>query len=339
VVNCMKSLLKKVIPNGLKQIIVNNKFLKLFQMNRESLIDMFKYLKYSATIKNAGTQTMAESELIFYYHKIEKGLSLPNPKKKFGYYAVEHLVDILDKYVKLYSWDKTAKVSLNTLKVYIIFNKNHGLDLKGLNERVMQLESTLRTNCETQGGTTYITKQEINSSSIDFKNFAYSRYSIRNFTDENVELDIIKEAVLIAQKTPSVCNRQSSRIYVYSDKKHQSEILKYQNGNRGFGHLANKIVIITSKLDHFITPGERNQSYIDGGMYAMSFIYALHSLGVGTCPLNLAINNQIEKKLKNVAKIDDSEVLIMMIAVGHIPDSLKVATSARRDVNDVLKVY
>ncbi|MCH4826783.1 nitroreductase family protein [Planococcus halocryophilus] len=328
----MNSYIKNLIPK-----ITSTKIYKNYQLLREAFLDIDKYRKYSATISQNKNRSMSESELIFYYHKIEKGLSLPKTRLKFGYEAVEHLTVILENYVGKYGWEKVAIVALNTLKAYVKYNENNGVELNHLGNRILKLESSLRLN-NMQGGIVEIKKEDIEKNRIDFKSFAYSRYSIRNFADQEVDLSIIEEAVLIAQKSPSVCNRQSSRVYVYSDKEIQNEILKHQNGNRGFGHLADKIIIVTSKLDHFIGHGERNQSYIDGGMYSMSLIYALHSLGIGTCPLNLALTNNAEKKLKEVARIDNSEVLMMMIAVGHLPTNLNVAASIRREVSEVLKI-
>ncbi|EAZ90593.1 nitroreductase family protein [Crocosphaera chwakensis] len=140
----------------------------------------------------------------------------------------------------------------------------------------------------------------------------------------------------MAQKTPSVCNRQSSKVYVFSRDEDKQKILSYQNGNRGFGEQASKVLIVTSNMEHFTSIGERNQCWIDGGMYAMSLVYALHSLGLGTCCLNWSVECRVDKQLREVAEISDSEAVIMMIAVGHLTDELKVAQSPRKKIEDVL---
>lgn len=153
----------------------------------------------------------------------------------------------------------------------------------------------------------------------------------------NVEMDTIYNAIEIAQTTPSVCNRQASRVYIIDNKERMKEALKYQNGNAGFDEDINKLIILTSELNDFITSNERNQPYIDSGMYAMSLIYALHSLGLGTCPLNLAVDSDIDAELKRKINIPENEVLIMMIAVGHIPEEIPVAASKKIDIADVVK--
>ena len=198
--------------------------------------------------------------------------------------------------------------------------------------RLEKLKATLPKELRTdEGGVVEVTKDGIlEGIAIDFKKFAYSRHSIRNFTSEEVTVDLIMEAIQIAQKTPSVCNRQSSRVHIFESKEVQKIALSFQNGNAGFGDKASKILLVTTDAEDFFGAGERHQAYIDGGMFAMSLIYALHGLGVGTCALNLAFGYRQSDDLKKTLVIEQKEILIMMIAVGHIPENLKVAASPRK---------
>lgn len=333
----MFNFIKKFVPVSIKRIII--KRTSPIQLRINYIQDMRKFKKYSFEFGNLKTKRHSEADLIFYYHKIEKGLSLPSPKVGFGKENIDYLLKELEKYVDLYNWDDISIISLNTLYAYYHFNVSNNLVLNDLYLRIEKLRSTLpKDNKLSEGGVTELRKEKIDKSNIDFKEFAYSRHSIRNFGPGDVSLDKIREAVQIAQKTPSVCNRQSSKVYVYSDNELKRKVLKYQNGNAGFGDGASKILIVTCELKDFRGVIERNQSYIDGGMYSMSLIYALHSLGVGTCALNLSITNKTERNLKKVAKISDSEVLLMMIAVGNLPEKLYVATSPRRKVDEVMTI-
>ncbi|MDR6121169.1 nitroreductase [Bacillus sp. SLBN-46] len=336
----MIKVIKRIIPISIKQKIVDSKLLTLVQLIKNYSFDMKKFIKYSGTFNAKKTKQHYEASLIFYYHKIEKGLSLPKPRIGFGKDNVDYLVSLLEEYYKKYGWDDISKVTLNTLYAYYYFNEENGLLMKDLFNRIECLNKALPLESEfSVGGVQELSKADINKSYMNFKEFAYSRYSIRNFAPGEVSLDLIEEAINIAQKTPSVCNRQTSRVYVYNDEKLKREVLRYQNGNAGFGESASKILIVTSKIENFMGVHERYQSYIDGGMYSMSLIYALHSLGLGTCPLNLAITEKVEKDLKKAANIGNSDVLIMMIAVGNLPEKLKVASSHRRNASEVLKVF
>jgi nitroreductase len=323
----------KIIRSSIKRV------LNYRQLRKNYNYDMERYFKYSFELGTQKTRRHYESDLIFYYHKIEKGLSLPKPRVGFGKHYIYHLLSILEKYNKQYGWDDVSVIALNTLYEYYYFNKKNSLEFGDIFKRLEELKPTINTNKHVSaGGVIEVTKEEVSKNIINFKEFAYSRYSIRNFAPGEVSIELLREAVQIAQKTPSVCNRQSWKVYIYSDE-NKNKVLKYQNGNLGFGEDASRILIVSCELKDFRGVKERNQSYIDGGMYAMSLIYALHSLGIGTCPLNLALNYEDDMKLKKAAKISDSEVVLMMIAIGHIPEKLKVAASPRRKVEEVMTVY
>lgn len=301
--------------------------------------DFQNYIKFAFDFNEKKTKRHHESDLIFFYHKVEKALSLPYPRPGFGKETINHLVVILQDYINKYGGDNIAKAAANSLDSYQAFNlQNNHID-QILNDEIEKINFQLKDNKYTAGGIVGISKDDINNSLMDFKKFANSRFSIRNFAEGEIANTLIEEAIEIAQKTPSVCNRQSSRVYIYEDEEKKSEILKFQNGNSGFGKDANKILIVTSDLRDFRGVNERHQSYIDGGMYSMSLIYALHSKGLGTCPLNLSLSNKTENNLKKAANINESEILLMMIAVGRLPEKLNVAASPRRSAREVMTFY
>lgn len=274
------------------------------------------------------------------YHRIEKGLALKEPRLGFGEKTVKNLIAGVTKYQELYGSDELVQISLNTLLAYCEFHQQENYEISQIYEMVIPLKNKMNhEKMITEGGTKTIKKEEIwNNAKQDMTTFFNSRHSIRNFSDEEVDLELIKQAVEMAQKTPSVCNRQSSKVYVFSKEEDKQKVLSYQNGNRGFGEQASKVLIVTSELQNFTSVGERNQCWIDGGMYAMSLVYALHSLGVGTCCLNWSVEYHVDQQLRKAAEISDSEAVIMMIAVGHLPDQLKVAQSPRKKVKEVLIV-
>ena len=94
----------------------------------------------------------------------------------------------------------------------------------------------------------------------------------------HVPCRLIVEAVRRAHEaSPSVCNRQSSRVYVLSSDEAKNFALSHQNGNRGWGHTASHVLILTSSLEHFIAQAERYQGWIDGGMFAQVRLRAMGS--------------------------------------------------------------
>ena len=69
-------------------------------------------------------------------------------------------------------------------------------------------------------------------------------------------------------------------------------------------------------------------------MFAMSLIYALHSLGLGSCPLNTSYIYNDDKKLRQVAEIEQNEIPIVTISVGYLKEIYKVAVSPRNKAEE-----
>jgi len=275
-------------------------------------------------------------------HSLEKGLSLPEPRAGFGRAKAIQLCDYVAAYCKQFGWTNTLNSAVVALIEYAKYNRERGCVCEEVELRTENLERFRTCDGETlkcDAGAVSVTRDSfLAAAKRDLSEFFKSRRSIRSFSREPVSLDAISAAVRMAQKTPSVCNRQSARVYAFDNDIRGQAVLACQAGNSGFGHTANKILIVTSDLRCFLSVGERNQCWIDGGMFAMSLIYALHSLGLGTCCLNWSVEHAADRRLRAAASIPEYENIIMLIAVGHIPDRLLVAASSRHPLNEVLRI-
>ena len=306
------------------------------------IYDFFRYLELSATADPYATKARFQGRIIATYHVIEKGLSLENPRTGFGLGMVNTLINLLENYSERYDWDNLAQVSLNTLFSYYEFNLKRGLENREIYSEIIRLKAKSANTCKsTAGGGAFTLNRDqvLLASHIKFRDFVNSRHSIRNFGAEAVSEETILEAISIALKTPSVCNRQTWKVHILCDDDLKEKALQLQNGNRGFGHTASKILIITSDLSCFLNAQERNQPFIDGGLFSMSLIYALHSLGVGSCCLNWAVTYEKDRDLRRDIEIAKSEVIIMMIAVGNLPKKFRVATSPRRSTQEITVIH
>jgi nitroreductase len=327
-----------VISKSLKQEIMKN-IVKL-RLIRNYYYDFRRFFQWSSVnYKVIDTQTKLRALITMDYHRLEKGLALKQPKTGFGSDVIERLSKYLPDYINKYGIDETILITVNALQEYYDFNLKNGLDTEIVKKTIGEVKNQISNQDldYKQGGTITVTRNSIwQSGKIDLKDFFNSRHSIREFSSQEVAMEEIEKAVKMAQKTPSVCNRQSCKVYMFSDEESKRKVLSYQNGNRGFGDQASKVLIVTSNLEHFTSIGERNQGWIDGGMFSMSLVYALHSLGLGTCCLNWSVTHYQDKLLKLEAGIPDSELVMMMIAVGHLPETLRVAQSPRKPLQEVL---
>jgi nitroreductase len=336
----MFRLLEHAMPNSVREFVSQLKFSRRLIPNY--YYDFKRYLRFSSTTNPYGTKARFQGRIIATYHVIEKGLSLKEPRTGFGVGMVNSLIDLLRTYSERYGWDDVSQVALNTLFSYYKFNLDQGYENLELYSHLIQLKdkSEEAKSSISGGGVRSVSRQDIQAAiDVNFRDFVNSRYSIRNFGDEDISDKTLQGAVSIALKTPSVCNRQTWKVHVFSDEEIKKKVLGYQNGNRGFGHAANKVLIVTSDLSYFLNANERNQAFVDGGLFSMSLVYALHSFGIGTCCLNWSVTSRQDLALRQEIAIPDSEVIIMMIAVGSLPEQFNVANSARRKVEEIMTFH
>ena len=179
-----------------------------------------------------------------------------------------------------------------------------------------------------------VKKNIFNHSDSSFKNFLKSRYSVRNFYGK-ISIKKILEAIEIAINSPSACNRQPSRVHIIKSKYLKREVLKLQGGNRGFGHLADKVLIVTAELSGYRDVSERNGVFVDGGLFSMNLLNALHYQKIAACPLNWYNSNTNDLKLRQLLSLPKSETVIMMIACGGLPNEVKLAYSKKNNINTI----
>jgi nitroreductase len=248
------------------------------------------------------------------------------------------MLEMLPEYLQKAGYDETAGRAATALRSYVSFHEKHGA-VAPHQERIRSLLESLPVHpedCSLAGATVLVQRDELMKQvGMPFGEFARCRHSIRQFAPEPVPDDQILRAVRIAQTSPSVCNRQGARVHIYSKQDKKDAILGIQKGSRGFGHLASHVVIITFDLRCLLDPGERHQAWVDGGLFAMSFLYAIHSLGLGACALQWGVAPEDDLALHAVAEIPEFEEVIMLAVVGSLPSSFAVAASVRKDIHEV----
>jgi nitroreductase len=334
-----QQIVKQLVPNKFKKVI--RKSCILLKAVECYFWDIYRYLKFSTTLKKPKTFEQFEARIIAHYHVIEKGLSLRNVRVGFGKGVIKSLLKLLENYVKLgYPVKKESfKAAIGVLKGYLSFNKINKQDIDDIETVFLNILKSVNIKNGKLGGVIELTKNEIlRNAKKDFRSFVMSRYSIRNFSDKEIDINILIDAVKIAQKSPSVCNRQATKVYIVVTPYLIEKVLSLQNGSRGFGHLTNKLIVVTSDLQYFEGIRERNQPFIDAGIFSMSLLYALHYEGLGACPLNWCAKPDKDRKLRNLLKIKECETIMLIIAVGHLPDKLNITKSARKNINDIVKI-
>lgn len=275
-----------------------------------------------------------EASITRLYHTIEKGLSYEDYRPGFGKDNVEKILNLLEKYAEAYDTEKFFyRTALSTLNEYVKRNKEHGWTDAELEKKVSHLRGTPNSS---GGAFSFEPMNNVDLGKVDFETLLMSRHSTRHFSDETVEKELIKKAIMLAQHTPSACNRQGWKTRIVLDKEKISEVLKNQNGNRGFGHEIDKLLLVTSDLRYFNRERELFQGFIDGGMYAMNLLNALFYEGVATVPLSASLSKEQESSVREILDIDNAEILILFIGCGKYPRNCKTTKSERKEAEIIV---
>lgn len=279
-----------------------------------------------------------EADLAIRTHAIEKGLALPRPRPGFGTAKVSQLLTLLTQYHARFGNGEIIASALAVLRHYFDFQTASQHPCPELAARYEALVQATGAGAPgpALGGLVALGKEEVQAAAaIDFARFAALRYSVRDFSGAAIDEAALRSALEIARKTPSACNRQSWRVYVFRGRS-KNALLEWQGGNRGFTEGIDTAILITSDLNQFFL-NERHQAYVDGGLYAMNLLYALHAQGLGTIPLTTGKKDKEIARLHREFHIPASEVPVLIIGAGCLKDRFRVALSVRKQIDDYVQ--
>ena len=287
------------------------------QQRGEFRRDKLRYNAHSSLIESSSSRLRGlplEAQLTRDYHRVEKALALPAPKRPFG--------------------EAYLLARLNRL---IPVGEAVAPDTSYVAAAVAAREALLEWNSAgtTDAAVAPVSRVPDDRGCSDPAEFFTSRHSVRNFSAAQVNRDDVLEAIRLATYSPSVCNRQPWKVRLFSGDS-ALRVLQHQNGNSGFRTNIPMLLLVSAEIGYFYGPGERNQAWIEGGIFASSLVWALHGLGLNSCMLNLSITNAKADRLREDAGMPASELPIMMIAVGYGAEGHRVARSHRRLLNEIV---
>lgn len=293
--------------------------------------DLWRYLRHSGSMHQTEREQVL-AHLVHGYHRIEKGLTMPNFKAGFGKSAVTTLMKWISVFESRYGTDEPQlHHAVGVLKEYVRVNSELGTT--GLNP--------VREFCEARP---YAAKvEEIEMSADDFfreteapfPRFAMSRHSLRHYAGEVAEATI-RDAVELAKCAPSACNRQPVRVYCVASRDKINGMMELQGGNRGFGRDCDKLLVVTGDLHDGNWINERNSIYFDAGLFTMNLCYALHYGKVAHCILNWSTDVATDRKARSLLGIPENEVITILVACGRPAERFRLPCSPRKAIESLL---
>jgi nitroreductase len=308
----------------------------------EFLIDTLLSFRYSKASPLAPKDKATFYDIILLAHTVEKGLSQPSPRPGFGKPKIRRLLNLLNGS----SWNGlayfAAAKAYGALLEYSSWNDRNGYDI----EDIRSLLNSFFLRCKNEGlcpnGGTKTLDLHSATHPITAKDLLSQRFSGRIYSSRVVDDDMLHSIFLLAQRAPSQCNRQSVRVHCFRGRDSVLPLLKLQRGAAGFDEYTPNLFIITSEIVAWSGSNARYQPFIDGGLFSMQLLLSCSALGLVSCPLNLAISNLREFRIKRLAGIPQHERLIMMMSFGYPASDhtdLIAACSARLPLNEILRIH
>lgn len=289
-----------------------------FSMIYEFWCDYCNYRRWNYNNPKVVTRAAQESKMLRQTHMIEKGMSL----SKMGYP----------------SDGMPFQDAIIVLNAYVDMQKGLGYENAAMVEKLKTYD-TYRIDGLT-AGIKYDTRANL-MSNIDkpFPEFFYSRHSMRQFESKSINIEDVEKAIKIAQKAPTACNRQASKVYLYKDKATNDALGELIAGNTGFQQEVPNYLVVTADVSAFYDTFERNQVYVEAGLFSMALVEALHYYGIGSCILQNGEYYKKNKKFKEICKnIPENERIILFVATGYYKNKFSYAMSLRKNVEDVFIV-
>jgi len=329
----VKDIIKQLIPLRLY-------YYYYLQLAKKAVLPDLKRRVNDRVYNNSDTEKVLR-DLTLLYHIVEKGLTMPVPRAGFGKKVILDLCRVIELYeqMNLPENDMEFCQSISVLREYVDFHSKLSFTLDNeVNENLSKvLNKFPHINGEKQ---LHLSKTEYFKDIYKpFDVFCRSRFSVRNYTDDKIPLPVLYECIELAQKSPSFCNRQPTRVHIVKSAVQKQGILELQNGNRGFGYLADTLLVITSVISTTKNIHERNENHLNGGMFIMTLLNALHFNRIGACSLNWSVSDENDEKLRELLSIPNNEVVLMLISCGYLPSEIALASSPRKTAQEISTEY
>lgn len=284
------------------------------------------------------------------YHIIEKGLSMPVMKPFFGRERLSELMGLMRLYREK-GFDCSVSQYVSALLVIadyidahkrlyapeVLKNHKDGVQLLiTLDQFLVAFSDVKKKEPDIKGGTKNVNRNTFIQESIgNFEQLCHARSTVRDFTDKAVDKEIIIDAISLAQRCPSTCNRQTTRLCVLRNKETIDKILTLHKGTRGFNDNILTLIIVSGDLRASLGIRDYYQVFLDSGLFAMNLLYSLQYKGLGACILHWAVDEKKDAKARKILNIDEAHTITCLIGVGHVPEDFKVANSERLSLNEM----
>lgn len=248
----------------------------------------------------------------------------------------ETLIRMIEKWIKKgYEIDDFCIIeSLTVLRYYFSIQNINDKEISDLYLRFKTIISVLPDyiindiDTNSFAGIDVIPSGELVREYNNFSDFVVSRHSVRQFSNQTITVDELNNVIDLANKAPSACNRQPTRVIALLGKDKKKMIKNSFVTNKAFRDEFYGYLVVTVSRNLFYGH-EQFQWYINGGIYLAYLTLALHSFGIGSCIMQWTSFDKHERQFKNELGIDSNDAVVAIIGIGKYDDESKVLKAQR----------
>lgn len=318
------------IKNKLRNITLLRNVYFRFQLASEFSRDRKRYIKY-------GMQSSCDSGENIYSmaincHAVEKGLCYSNPRY-FGEDKIKKIIFVLQSENSIpFFYQRWA---CNTLRNWCSFCKEYGYSDKDVFIFADRYLNSIAFEDADAASVKTFSRESLRLNTESFDEIISSRVSMRRFSCDAIEPNVIEECVVHFIGAPSACNRQLSSLYWVKNSKAKETLIDSLRGLSGFDVALTNFFIVTFDLSALGNSGERNQGFLNAGLSSMNFVNALHSRGVGSTFIEWYDNEKESNNVREICGIPNNETIAVVIGAGLYPESAIIPASPRKSIADV----
>jgi len=313
-------------------------FLGFLTFNREQWAVLSGRRAY---YRNLGRQRASHVELRRNVHRLEKGI-LMRPRRET--FAKDYILETVEFYAQAVGADGAVSSIEGTELSWAYDVISEYFRLVEVADPVVDRARAAFAAVPplpTQGSMRPYEQGTITASGVTYDQIAAlsrQRRSVRWFLDKPVDRDLVDKALVVARQAPTACNRLPYEFLVFDDPDQVQKVASIPFGASGYAHQIPTVIVVKGRLDSYFSPRDRHVPYVDASLAAMSFMFALETLGLSSSVINWPDFEPLESKMAKTLGLRPHERVVMLIAVGYADPTGLVAFSQKKDL-DVLRSF
>jgi len=269
-------------------------------------------------------------------HRLEKGLIMRPRREVFARDYITETIEFYEQAAAQVAEDPTSMERSELEWAHDVLSMYFSVSAEGVDDAVDAARRRFDASPyqgEYTGKSPYAKKTLSAVGYDDLHDLAMQRRSVRWFEQREVPRELVDKALLIGRQAPTACNRLPYEFRVFDEPDKVRKVAGIPFGTAGYADNIPTIVVVVGKLESYFSPRDRHAIYVDGSLAAMSFIFALETLGLSSSVINWPDFEPLERKMQKTLDLKLSDRVIMLIAVGYADPEGAVPYSQKKELD------